>query len=282
MDNPWLHRRVLNYAHQGGAREAPSSTLHAFERARASGSTALEMDVHCTSDGVLVVCHDATVDRTTNGSGRIADLTLAELRALDNAHWWAPGYDAVWDLPPDAYPLRGSAPHDPTLGIATLEEVLAAHPDIFLNLDIKQTAPDVEPYERRLADLLARFGRIHDVIVASFLDAAIAAFRAAAPSVHTSFALHETLRAVDAIRAGEPVDALPTQVALQVPYRIDGTVVLSGSLVDRAHERGIAVHVWTIDEPDDMVDLLAMGVDGVISDRPSVLAEVLGRWEPAR
>ncbi len=120
-ENPWLERRILNYGHQGGSREAPSSTLHAFDLARANGADALEMDVHRTADGVLVVCHDASVDRTTNASGLIASLPLARLRELDNAYWWAPGHDAVHDLPDGAYPLRGRAPEDPRLTVATLE-----------------------------------------------------------------------------------------------------------------------------------------------------------------
>ena len=87
----WLGRRVVAYAHQGGAWEAPSSTIYAIERALDAGATALELDVHATADRRLVVCHDETVDRTTNGAGQICELTLAELGELDNAHWWAPG-----------------------------------------------------------------------------------------------------------------------------------------------------------------------------------------------
>ena len=89
--NPWLDRRVLNWAHQGGAKEAPSSTLFAMRQAVANGADALELDVHMSRDGVLMVCHDATVNRTTDGSGAIADLTFDELRRLDNAYWWTPG-----------------------------------------------------------------------------------------------------------------------------------------------------------------------------------------------
>src|SRR5687768_9453981 len=89
--NPWLERRVLNWAHQGGAKEAPSSTLFALRQAVANGADALELDVHMTKDGVLVVCHDATVDRTTNATGAIAELTLDDVKRLDNAYWFVPG-----------------------------------------------------------------------------------------------------------------------------------------------------------------------------------------------
>ena len=118
MSNPWLRRRVLNYAHQGGAKEAPSSTMHAFRTAVANGADALEMDVHATADGELVVCHDATLDRTTEGTGRIADHPLAHLRKLDNAHWFVAGHEyedvgrvgtAITDGELPAFVRRGDA-----------------------------------------------------------------------------------------------------------------------------------------------------------------------------
>ena len=274
MDNPWLERRVLNYAHQGGAREAPSSTLHAFRRANGVGATALEMDVHCTADGVLVVCHDSTIDRTTPASGRIADLTWSQLAELDNAHWWVPGEEAVTDRDPQEYVLRGRAPADETLGIVTLATVLEEFRGVYLNLDIKGTAPDVEPYEGKLADLLRTHERIDDVIVASFHDDALHRFRAVAPEIATSMALMETLAAAQALRTGEPLQT-SGQVALQIPYILQGVPVIDRDLVAAAHAAGLAVHVWTIDEVPHMLELLEMDVDGIITDVPSVLQDVL-------
>src|SRR5207248_1003596 len=137
-------------AHQGGAGEAPSSTLLALRLAVAAGADALELDVHATSDGELVVCHDATVDATTDGTGAIADMTLAEVRRLDNGYGFTDGSGG--------HPYRGRAPGDPELRVATLREVLEAFPDVFLNLDIKQTAPEVTPYEAALAALLREHG----------------------------------------------------------------------------------------------------------------------------
>ena len=179
--NAWLDRRVLNYAHQGGAREGPSSTLFAMRQALAAGATALEMDVHRTSDGHLVVCHDATVDRTTDGSGRIADLTLAEVLALDNAYWFVPGSVVDHSAAPEAYVHRGKAADDPEYRIPTLIDVLEAFPDTYLNLDIKTTKPDV-PYEAQLGELLVDHGRVDDVIVASFHDSALDDSRHSAPA----------------------------------------------------------------------------------------------------
>jgi glycerophosphoryl diester phosphodiesterase len=280
---PWLERRVLAYAHQGGAWEGPSSTLYAIRHAIAAGASGVELDVHATADGHLVVTHDPTVDRTTDGTGEIAALTLAELRALDNAYWWAEGADVSPGLPEDAYPFRGRAPEDRAFGVATLEEVLDELRGVVLNLDIKRTAPAVEPYEHALADLLHAFGRRDDVIVASFLDAATDAFAAYAPDIPTSAGTVAVAEFVRAVRAGEEPPRLP-HVALQVPASYGDITVVDEQLVEEAHRAGLAVHVWTIEEEDEMDRLCDLGVDGIITDRPSVLVGVLERrgerWVP--
>ena len=274
--NPWLDRRVLNYAHQGGAREAPSSTLFALRQAVAAGADGLELDVHATADRAVMVCHDETVDRTTAGSGPIAQLAYADLRTLDNAHWWVPGEVVAPDRRDDEYVHRGKAPKDPSFGIASLRDVLEELPNVFLNLDIKQTAPAVEPYEQLVADLLREFGRTDDVIVASFDDRATDAFSAIAPEVSTSCGTVMTTTIWQAVQDGK---ALPEtrHHALQVPAAIGEIVVVDEQFVERAHDHGLAVHVWTIDEPDEMERLIDLGVDGVMTDRPSVLEAILQR-----
>jgi len=266
---------VLCYAHQGGAREGPSSTLWAMRRAIDAGADALELDVHATADGQLVVCHDATVDRTTDGRGAIAALTLAELRALDNAHWWVPGEVADHGRPAGDYPLRGRAPAEPDLALATLDEVLDAFPATFLNLDIKQTDPVVEPYEEALARLLRAHGRGDDVIVASFDDHATDAFRRFAPEIPTSAGMSATAEFWRAAHDGRHLPDLPV-VALQVPVESNGITVCDEVLVEAAHRAGLAVHVWTIDDAEEMARLVDLGVDGIMSDVPSTVASVLG------
>lgn len=268
MGNVWLERRVLNYAHQAGAREAPSSTMHAMRAALDAGAHALELDVHATADGHLVLCHDETVDRTTEGRGRIADLPLARLQELDNAYWWRPG--EVVDHETGPWPLRGRG-H----GIATLREVLEAFPDVYLNLDIKETAPAVPGYEQALADLLREYGRATDIIVASFHDVATERFAAFAPEIGTSAGTGGVAEFFFAVRDGRPPPAT-RHVALQVPATYEDTVVVDEQFVAAAHSVGLAVHVWTVDEPDEMRRLLALDVDGIITDCPSVLAGVLG------
>jgi glycerophosphoryl diester phosphodiesterase len=274
VTNPWLERRVLNYAHQGGSREAPSSTLLALRQAVAAGADALELDVHATADGHLVVCHDATVDRTTNGSGAIAAMTLDELRRLDNAYWWVPGEVVAPGRPDVEYVYRGKAPSDPSLLVATLREVLDEFDGVFLNLDIKQTAPAVKPYEATLADLLREYDRTDDVIVASFNDAATEAFAAAAPEVNTSAGTLATAGFWQAVQQGVEPPAT-RHVALQVPPAYEAVPIVDERFVAAAHRQGVAVHVWTIDEPDEMARLLDLGVDGIMTDRPTVLEAVL-------
>ena len=276
-DNPWLQRRVIAYAHQGGAKEAPSSTLYAIRRALEHGATGIELDVHAPRDGQLVVSHDPTLDRTTNATGEIAEVRLDELRHLDNAYWFCPGQDAVRGRPAEDYVLRGKAPGDRDLCVATLSEVLEAFPCVVLNLDIKRSVPEVVAYEETLAGVLGEHGRQDDVIVASFSDAATARFARCAPGTGISAGTEATSEFYRRLHAGEPPqDDIGRYVALQVPARLGPVALLDERFVDVAHSSGLAVHVWTVDDPDEMEHLVSLGVDGIISDKPSVLAGVLG------
>jgi glycerophosphoryl diester phosphodiesterase len=279
----WLERRVIAYAHQGGAWERPSSTRQTIAHALEVGATAIELDVHATADGELVVCHDATVDRTTPSSGTIASFTLAELRQMDFSYWFIPGADVTPGRPEADYPYRGRAPDDPGWGIATLREVLESFPGVVLNLDIKQTAPVVAPYEAPLARLLAEFERTDDVIVASFLDPATDAFREHAPQVPTSAGTMATAEFWRSVQSGETPSETPA-VAFQVPERQGDLVVVDEAFVAAAHGAGKAVHVWTVNEAEAMERLLDLGVDGIISDVPTRLCGVLAArgvaWEP--
>jgi glycerophosphoryl diester phosphodiesterase len=273
MTNPWLQRRVIAFAHQGGSFEGPSSTLAAIERALHVGATAIELDVHATSDRQIVVCHDETVDRTTNHRGAIADLTLAELREMDNAYWWIEGATVSPGEPDTRYVERGRAPGDRAFGIVTLEEVTERFPDVLLNLDIKRTDPDVEPYEELLAEELRRLDRLRSVIVGSFHDGAVQRFRTYAPSVATSAATGEAATFYFSMLEGVP--SVPPIAAFQVPASYGDVTVVDERFVQTAHDADIAVHVWTINDVEEMGRLLDIGVDGLISDRPTPLAQLL-------
>lgn len=273
--NPWLRRRVLAFGHRGSARLWPENTLQAFRGAVAAGATALELDVHATADGHVVVCHDATVDRTTDGSGAIAELPLERLRALNAGHRFVPGHGAEATAPDGPYPCRGVADDD--LRVPTLDEVLAAFPGILLTMELKAGPPGASSLAEPLAALLERHGRGDDVIVSAADQPVIDDFRACAPTVPTGTTAEE-ITAFWSVR-DLPVVAPGTRppVALQVPVTYQGVTVVSEGFVADAHEAGLAVHAWTVNEPAEMERLVDMGVDGIMSDRPDLLVEVLGR-----
>lgn len=282
--NPWMARQPLNIAHQGGAKEAPSNTLYAFKTALLHGADVLEMDVHATADRHLVVIHDSTVDRTTNGNGRIDAMTLAQIKALDAAYWWSPG--TVTCRPPQTcdYVFRGVAMGEkaPPPGytandftIPTLREVLETFPGAWMNVEIKATAPETFPYEKDLADLLAQFGRTTDTIVVSFNDGATEVFKVFAPSVSTATGTLETAVFWASARSVSPGAPNPRYHALQVPIFFSGVRVVDEEFVANANANALAVHVWTIDDPAEMRDLLSIGVEGIMTDVPTVLEAVL-------
>ncbi len=180
VGNRWLDRAVFHWAHQGGAREGPSNTLYAMRRAVAAGAAGLEFDVHSSADGHVVVAHDAILERTTDGRGRIADHSLEQLRRLDAAYWWVPDKVDDHDLttPVERYSLRGKVGSEPDLRIPTLDEVLEAFPATPLTIEVKD-ARAVGPLVRGLRHHV----RTNDVIVTSFKDSAVRSLRQLAPEL---------------------------------------------------------------------------------------------------
>jgi glycerophosphoryl diester phosphodiesterase len=272
--NPWLGRGVFHWAHQGGAREGPSNTLYAMAKGAEAGADGLELDVHRTADGHVVLIHDATLERTTSGCGAVAAHTLEELRRVDAAYWWVPGEVDDHGAPPDRYVLRGRAPADVDLRIPTLDELLERHPSAPLTIEVKAAAA-VEP----LVAVLRRHRRSEDVIVTSFKDSIVRRLRRQAPELSLApgrvsnlwFFLRTLLR-------WPPRRS--RYVALQVPPQYKWLRVVDARFVRAAHRCGLAVHVWTIDDEREMRELIALGVDGIMTDRPSVLASVLRDRQP--
>lgn len=290
--NPWLDRRPLNIAHRGGAAEFPDNTPYAYAMARAAGADVLETDVYLTKDGHVVALHDATVDRTTNGTGKIEDLTLAQVQRLDAAYWFVPGRGTVRGLPADAYPFRGvatAAKPAPDgfaardFRIPTLDEVLQRHLGALVNVELK---PSTQPGELELAvaRVLARLRRTDDVIVVSFLDTSLELFKAFAPNVHTATPTVQAALALGTAQGELPGLPSPRHVAAQVPPTLGPVTVVSADTVADAHRNRLAVHVWTVNDEASMRRLLDMGVDGVMTDRPALLERVLterGTPQPA-
>ncbi|MGH2662068.1 MAG: glycerophosphodiester phosphodiesterase [Actinomycetota bacterium] len=293
--NPWLDRRVLNIAHQGGEIEAPSDTLFAFKTAAQKGSDVLELDVHATADRELVVIHDPTVDRTTNGEGRVDQMTLEQVKTLDAAYWFVPGCGTCHGQHESAYAYRGFATGERRLPrrwtrsfeandfrIPTLREVLETFPGMFINIEIKATAPDTVPYEEELAALLAEFDRTTDTIVVSFLDHAVERFKLHAPGVSTATGTAETAAFWASSQGPLPGAPNPRYHALQVPIVFEGLTVVTEDFVADAQANGLAVHVWTINDRPTMEWLIGIGVDGVMTDRPSLLERVLQNYGDPR
>jgi len=252
--------RPMVIAHQGGEGLRPSNTMLAFVNAVALGVDVLEMDVHSTSDGALVLIHDDTVDRTTDGSGRVQEFTLAELQQLDAGEYWTPDDGAT-------YPYRGQGARIPTL-----EEIVTAFPQMKFNIEIKQIEPSIAA---PLCDLLRDHGLTERALIASFHPTAMDEFRAACPEVATSMVEDEIrpfyiLNMAFLGRLYQPPGA-----AFQVPEYSGDRLVLSPRFVRGAQSNNVAVHPWTIDDPADMARFLDMGVDGIITDRPDIMIEVL-------
>ncbi|MBK7974288.1 MAG: glycerophosphodiester phosphodiesterase [Deltaproteobacteria bacterium] len=247
-------------AHRGGADLAPESTLAGFESGLANGAQILETDAHTTRDGVVVLLHDDTVDRTTDGTGAIHDLTLAEVKSLDAGYRFTRDGGAT-------FPYRGTG-----VTIPTLDEVLDRFPRERFLIEIKQTNPPIE------ADVIAaieRHGISRQVCLASFVDTVVRRVRDLAPDLCTSASVVEVVGLVVT-----PLEQLAERGvearATQFPFDVLGVPLVSRELVDKHHALDLEIHVWTVDAAADMASLLDLGVDGIITDRPDTLAQVIG------
>ncbi len=294
--NPWLvdGEDPLNFAHRGGVTDFPENTLYAYAEAARAGADVLEMDVFQTRDNHLVILHDAAgVGRTTNGEGRIVDMTLAEVQALDAAYWFIPGEGTKRDRPEEDYVFRGIATGDkpPPPGynaedfrIPTLEEALARFADKLINVELKEDDGEGD-YEQQMADLLLSYGRIDDLIVASFDDTANGNFKAAAPCIYTSLPLGLGFQLLGAFLGTGELPEVPGHIAAQMPPdtsqigdQIPGDEpipIVTPELVQAAHAVDTAVQVWTINSCEEMLRIMDMGVDGIMTDQPLLLESLL-------
>ncbi|GAA4726481.1 glycerophosphodiester phosphodiesterase [Phytohabitans rumicis] len=233
----------LAFAHRGGAAEGDENTAEAFARAVGLGYRYVETDVHATSDGVAVVFHDPTLDRVAGQAGRIDRMRWADLSTVR---------------------VGGAA------AVPRLDEVLAAWPRVRFNIDVKADtgiAPTVETVRRAGAG-----GR---VLLASFSDARLARLRTlAGPDVATSLGMRAVARLRVASLTGRRLMLPASAVAAQVPVRYGRMRVVDRRFVAHAHKLGLQVHVWTIDNPAEMHELLDLGVDGIMTDRVDVLRDV--------
>lgn len=258
--HPYLATRPVAFAHRGGALRWPENTITSFEGAVSLGYRYIETDVHRTRDGAIVCVHDPTLDRTTNGSGFVWEHTLAELEALDA------GYRFTVDG--QRFPFRGRG-----CKIPTLEEAFALHPELRLNVEIKQRAPAME---QAMWDEIDRLGVHERILVAAAHDPLVHRFRALRPNgrIPTSPGIRGVVRFWAGARTGLHRRERYPFDALQVPPTYKGLPVVDRAFVDAAHEHGVKVHVWTVDDTAEMHRLLDLGVDGVMTDRPRRLKRV--------
>lgn len=242
----------IAFAHQGGASEHPENTMPAFDHAYRLGYRYMETDVHASSDGVLFAFHDADLQRTCGQPGLIRDLTAEQVSTMR---------------------VAGREP------IPRLDELLSTWPDAKFNIDCKS--------DHALPHLLQRLDRIDvfdRVCIGSFSDARLDAVRERyGPRVCTSMGPRDVAK----VRLGTWVGRTPrfngvaTPLAAQVPVRQGPLPIVTKSFVDGAHAAGLQVHVWTIDDPDEMRRLLDLNVDGIMTDRVTALREVIherGLW----
>jgi glycerophosphoryl diester phosphodiesterase len=245
--HPYLdHPGPLAFAHRGGAADGLENTLRQFRRAVEAGYRYIETDVHATRDGKLVAFHDATLDRVTDGAGRIADLPWEDAR------------------------VAGEEP------VPLFEELLETFPGVRWNIDVK-----AEPALGPLLELVRRHDAWDRVCVGSFSEARVVrAQRLAGPRLATSYGT----RGVLGLRLrswGLPAAPRRSAVAAQVPEAQSGVRVVDHRFVRAAHARGLQVHVWTVNDPDRMHRLLDLGVDGIMTDHIDTLRKVMegrGVW----
>jgi glycerophosphoryl diester phosphodiesterase len=248
--HPYLdHPGPIAFAHRGGAADGLENTLRQFRRAVDAGYRYIETDVHATRDGRLVAFHDATLDRVTDGAGRIADLPWEEVRRAR---------------------VAGEEP------VPLLEELLETFPGVRWNIDVK-----AEPALRPLLTLIGRTNAWDRVCVGSFSEARVVrAQRLAGPRLATSYGALGVLGL--RLRSwGLPAALRRSAVAAQVPEARSGVPVADARFVRAAHARGLQVHVWTVNDPARMHRLLDLGVDGIMTDHIDTLRKVMedrGVW----
>jgi glycerophosphoryl diester phosphodiesterase len=254
--HPYMAGAPLLIAHRGGAGLAPENTMAAFEAAvDLWGADMLEMDVHRSADGRIVVIHDPTVDRTSSGSGAVADLSWDEIREFDAGHHFVD--------PAGEHSFRGTG-----VRFSLFEEVLERFPRTRINVEAKARGAT-----GALVELIRRHGATHRVLGAATEEEA--------RGIHHGYegpssASRRQLRTAHTLlRLGLGRFHVPDTDALQLPDVWQGRRIVTPSLVAWAHERNLPLHVWTIDEEEDMHRLLTWGVDGIQTDRPDRLARIL-------
>jgi glycerophosphoryl diester phosphodiesterase len=246
----------IRFAHRGSRILWPENTWYAFDHAIEDlGYRYIETDVQVTADGVVIVFHDGTLERCTDGVGKVADWQWEDLQHLDAAYNFSPDGES--------FPLRGTG-----IGISRLDDTFDRYPDLCLNIDLK-----ADGSEWAVAEVIRKMGREDVVLIGSFSDRRIAKFRRVTKGrVATSAGPRDSIAMYAASRIGR---AAPARVdAYQLPYKSKGFAA-DGRLIEAVHRAGKQIHLWTVNERYEMEKFLDLGVDGIITDRPDILNEVM-------
>jgi glycerophosphoryl diester phosphodiesterase len=269
------------FAHRGGAALRPENTVLAFDHGLSLGADGIEFDVRLSRDGVVVVHHDATLERTTDGRGPLAALTAGELARLDAGYWFTPlggppspaGSSPASARQPALYPFRGLAG-----GVPTLDEVLRRYADAHFIIELKLNDPVLA---HRTIDAIRSAGAVDRAALGSFGTRVLRAARAYEPRIATGASREETRVALYRSWLRWP-DRRPRYREFQVPEVSGSTRVVSPRFVKHAHEAGVVVRVWTVNDERDMRRLIGWGVDALISDRPDVAVQLVRATSAAR
>ncbi len=256
-------KRPLVIAHQGGDGVWPGDTVFAYEKAVELGADVIEMDAHITKDGQIVLMHDEKVDRTTDGTGLIEDLTLDELKQLDAAYKWSNDGDKT-------FPYRGQG-----IQVPTLDELFQQFPEMRYVIEIKLTQ---NPIDKPLCDLIRNRTMQDKVVIASFHDEAMENFRAACPEVATSASRGEVTTFVILGKVFLSGLVAPQYESIQPPYdpaESKNIPIMTKRFIREAHAKNIAVEPWTVNDPALMKQYIEWGVDGIMTDRPDLMVQVL-------
>jgi glycerophosphoryl diester phosphodiesterase len=253
------------FGHRGSAGTHPENTLESFRAAAALGVDYLELDIHMTRDGEVVVSHDDHLERTCGRAGVIRDMTYAELAAADAGRMFT--RDGA------TFPFR-----DKGLRVPRLAEVLAAFPRLRMIVEVKQITPSVVA---PMLDAIDRAGMRRSVLVASEHQDPLDEVRKMAPEIPTNFSYLESGLFIQAMGTRD-ADYRPPGDAVQIPRSYESWQLVTRETVAFAHRLGLEVHVWTVNDEAEMSELLDMGVDGLISDYPARALEVIRRRASAR
>lgn len=241
-------QRPLNIAHRGFSAEAPENTLAAFDAAARAGADGVELDVTMCASGDVVVIHDDTIDRTTNGSGRVRDMSLDTLRMFDAGRWFDARYEGQF--------------------IPTLADVLdLVGETMIVNIEIKAATAKEEGLENGVIALVRQRGLVDRVLISSFSPIALWRMRRRAPEIRRALLTAPQLPLM--LGSGWPAGLVKAHAMHPHHSQVDA------AYVQRTHARGRTINVWTVDEPEEMRRLCLLGVDGIITNHPARLWSVL-------